>query len=75
MNEEEFDQECFLLWYEANYKQETATRLNDDPEFRAEREQLRQASIDAKNMRVLPVFVAYGLAREYRHLNTCDRKR
>lgn len=51
------------------------SRLNDDADFRAEREQLRQASIDAKNMRVLPVFVAYGLAREYRHLNSCDRKR
>lgn len=50
-------------------------KLNDDPGYLAEREELRQAGIDAKNMQILPVFYDYGVAHHYQHLNSCDRKR
>lgn len=74
-----------LEWLDANFKrlefdvsctdEPTQHKLNDDPGYLAEREELRQAGIDAKNMQILPVFYNYGVARNYQHLNSCERKR
>lgn len=38
----------------------TVVEKNDDPDFVAEREERRQMGIDAKNMRMLPVYVSFG---------------
>lgn len=61
--------ECFEDKFPPPYRRE------DDPVAMAEREELRQRGIDAKNMIMLPVIVNFGKADGYRWLNKCDRKR
>ncbi|MCK5608761.1 hypothetical protein KAR91_43185 [Candidatus Pacearchaeota archaeon] len=66
-----------MMEFEGQYtdKLEPEHKLTDDAGFRLEREELRRAGIDAKQMMVMPVLYNYGVPRDYRHLNNNDRKR
>ncbi len=57
------------------YYPKVERKLIDDPDYLSEREKLRQAAIDAKNMQILLVLFNYGVAHHYQHLNKCARKR
>ena len=52
----------------------TIVAKNDSPEFVAEREERRQMGIDAKNMRMLPVFVHFGRRGDNRQRFNNDRQ-